>query len=410
MVDMTSIAFRDEQTSPVVSKGEQIDRLALSGSAFPYEIKIYSSREEILALGECWQSLAHASESADFFQSWEWCREYLAHCKDDPDFVPLVAVAKHGNEIVALLPLSVQSRYGLKLVTGLTEPFQQYTELLIKPGFDGAKLSGAMISEIKQRGFDLIHLGQVRDGSNLQLALHGSVSGSGEVDAAPSVPLSQWKDFDEYFLTVKSKTRKNMRNARNKLEKQGRISHHVYKDGPEFAKLVHRTFVMRKQWLKETGITSRAFREQQFEEFIDHIAQLGRSGSSDLQLIGMSMRLDDHPIAEQWGFIHKKRYYAFISGWDMAYDFASPGKLHLGEVIKACYEEGLDSVDMMIPNVAYKQTWARETPEVKDYVLPMSFKGGLYGKLWLDLFRPVAKKAFYKLPLAWRERVLALLG
>ena len=359
---------------------------------------------------DAWHQLVQKSKGVDFFQSWEWCGEYLSHCEEDDDLSPFVAVASLNDEVVAVLPLSVQTRYGLKIVTGLTEPFQQYTELLVKPGINSTALFSQMHEVIKEEGYDLLHLGQVRSGSNLQMAIGGNASASGEVDAAPSVPLSRWKNFDEYFQTVKSKTRKNMRNARNKLEKQGVLSHHVYSEGEEFAALVHRTFKMRKEWLKETGVTSRAFREEQFERFVDRIAELGKSGNTDLRLIGMSFQLDGHPIAEQWGFIHKKRYYAFISGWDMNYDFASPGKLHLGEVIKACYDEGLEGMDMMIPNVAYKQTWARETVEVKDYVMPMSLKGALYGNLWLDFLRPRAKEMFYKLPTAWREKVLALLG
>ncbi len=406
---IASNSLRDEcsETRPVIeskTEGRSV------WPAMEFDIVMLRELPEIMDFSASWKSITEASKGVDFFQSWEWCCEYLRHCQRVETFSPLVIVALRGSDAVAVLPLCVQKRHGLSIVTGFTEPFQQYSELLTKPGVDSQLLLQQITAKIKESEFDLVHLSQVRDGSNLQQAMGKGYTVTGELDAAPSVPLSQWSNFEEYFTSVKAKTRKNMRNARNKLEKQGTLTHHVYKDGKEFADLVHRTFRMRKQWLEETGVASRAFREEQFERFVSHIAELGLSGQANLKLVGMSLQLDGHPIAEQWGFVHKNRYYAFISGWDMDYDNVSPGKLHLGEVIKACYDQGLDSVDMMIPNVAYKQTWARETVEVKDYVMPISFKGSLYGRVWLDLLRPRAKQLFYRLPPVWRERLLTVVG
>ena len=386
---------------------KQDRQLAEDISAECMQISVLTDLASVLAYGERWNELAAKSSGVDFFQSWEWCREYMVHRQQEGGFKPYVVVVEQKGKAIAILPLSISSHYGQKILTGFTEPFQQYTELLIEPGLDPQLIIKKMMSTLRKSGNDLVHLGQVRDGSNLFSAISTLSAPSGEVDAAPFVPLSDWDNFEAYFKTVKSKTRKNMRNARNKLEKEGLVTHQVHFSGDEFADVVKRTFAMRQEWLQQSGMTSRAFRQEDFEAFIDHFAELGRSGKSDVRLVAMSYMLDDHPIAEQWGFIHKNRYYAFISGWDIKYEVSSPGKLHLGEVIKACYDEGLDCVDMMIPNVAYKQTWARGAVEVKDFVLPLSPSGYLFNITWLNFLRPVAKKVFYKLPVSWRARILS---
>jgi len=112
----------------------------------------------------------------------------------------------------------------------------------------------------------------------------------------------------------------------------------------------------------------------------------------------MSLRHKGEPVAEQWGFVHRGRYYAFVASRDFGLSEESPGKLHLGEVIQACSDAGLEGADLMVPVMPYKLTWATQVVSVRDYALPVTPRGALVLKLWDQILRPAFKDAVLRMP------------
>lgn len=368
-----------------------------------YRLDIARTREEVLALEADWRALEAAAEGAVLFQGFDFSRDAVEHfaAYGDGDF--FVCTVRAAETLVAILPLRLQRKKLRTVLTGLGEPFQQYTEMLLAPGHDAAAAFGPIEAELNKSGADYLHFGQVRRDGALFAAIDGRIPATGEEKGAPSVPLADWPDFDTYFKTIKSKTRKNMRNARNRLERDGTLAHDVAFDGAVLDGVIARTFAGRAEWLERMGLTSRAFQNTGFEAFLDRFKTGGASG---VTRVAMSFRLDDTPIAEQWGFVHNGRYYAFISTWNAAYEESSPGKLHLGAVLEACYAEGLATADFMVPAVPYKLTWASHVVPVDDHVLPISLRGRLYGGVWLKVLRPLAKKIAYAVPRDLRRAIV----
>ena len=119
-------------------------------------------------------------------------------------------------------------------------------------------------------------------------------------------------DFESYFRTLKPKTRKNMRNARNRLERDGALAHHVA-DRPreKLGVIAAHPCPAAPSACKDQGLTSRAFRDPRLRRFLREPA-----GRARYDLLAMSLRHNDEPIAEQWGFVHQQRYYAFVASRD----------------------------------------------------------------------------------------------
>ena len=69
---------------------------------------------------------------------------------------------------------------------------------------------------------------------------------------------------------------------------------------------------------------------------------------------------------------HNGRYYAYVATWAPEIEEASPGKLHLEEVIRACHERGIGVADFLMPAARYKFTWTDKAMPVADYALPLS--------------------------------------
>lgn len=382
------------------------DRAAMTGN--PLSCISYERESEILALEDEWRCLETVSPDTVLFQSFDWCRNHLEFSKHGNHFRPLVFVVRLGEKPLLLLPLCLQRKNGMNVLTGFSEPFQQYTELLCDRVFleqvGREAIRDCLLDAMGDVDADYLHLGQVREDGMLARLLKGRAEPSGEADAAPYVQLSEHADHDAYLKTIKSKTRKNLRNARNRLERDAPVTHLVARSGPKLAEVISRTHEGREAWLEEMGITSRAFQDVDFEAFVNRFGM--PDAHTGVETVAMSLMHGDVAVSDQWGFVYRGRYYAFMATWNPDYEAVSPGRLHLGEVIHSCFDEGLEAVDFMIPAVPYKLTWTDHMTPVRDIILPLGMKGAVFKWLWLDFARPLAKRIFFALPAGLRGRLL----
>lgn len=361
---------------------------------------------EIKALKNEWLELEESCPNSVLFQSWHWCNNYLDFAATEEAFLPVVLTVRRFGVLVALLPLCIQRNKGMKILTGLTEPFQQYTDILILDGVNLDEVTSTIVTTLKTLDVDFVHFGQVRIDSTLCKIMGDVAKPIGECDAAPFVELGDWPDFDTYHKSVKQKTRKNMRNSRNRLNRSAALTHASAKSGELLKSVIERTYEGREAWLERLGITSRAFMNTDFRAFLERFKS---SEDTGVDVLAMTLSHGDKPMSDQWGFVYRGRYYAFMATWHEGYENASPGKLHLSEVIETCYDEGLSVADFMIPASSYKFTWTDKSVSVCDYVLPFSIKGHVYIRLWLGFLRPLAKKVMQATPNGVRAKVMRML-
>lgn len=371
-----------------------------------YTVEILRSVDEIARIEKAWRDLEARADGALLFQGFDWCRLAASLAAAHPHTGLYVCAVYGDGDLVGLLPLVIWRRGIRKILTGLGEPFIQYTEMLADPDRDPVRIFAPLYEALKRSGADYVHFGHVREGGPLNRATAGLVPAGGEKHAAPFVPLSDWPDYETYYKTLNAKTRKNMRNARNRLGRDGEIGHRTATGGALLDAVVTRTYEGRAAWLERQGLTSRAFRDADFKALLDSLRHPQNTG---IRTLAMSLTHGGKPIAEQWGFVHKGRYYAYISTWDTAHEAASPGRMHLGEVIRACYGEGLEVADFLAPAVPYKLSWAPSVIPVRDHLLPLTPLGWIYARLWLGLLRPLFKRLAYAMPANLRGKLVARL-
>jgi CelD/BcsL family acetyltransferase involved in cellulose biosynthesis len=315
-------------------------------------------------------------------------------------FDPVILTVCERGRLVGLLPLKrVRSGFA-RILTGFGEPYQQYTDVLLSPDASCSAARRLVDAACQLAGADGLSLLKIRDDSPLAalLAERGAIRSN--PDAAPFVDLAPFADFDAYHATINVKTRKNMRNARNRLSRSGTLVHRVLTDDAEVDALVARTHAGRERWLDALGLTSRAFRDPTFEDFARALAAPG----SGVEVMAMSLTLDGRPVADQWGLVFNNRYYAYVASWAAEFEEASPGKLHLEEVIRSCHQRGIAVADFLMPAVPYKFTWTDQAMPVADYSLPLSLRARLYTSLWAGRVRPALKRLALRLPPPLRSR------
>jgi CelD/BcsL family acetyltransferase involved in cellulose biosynthesis len=369
---------------------------------------VVQSREAFDALARQWQGLEAQVDGALLFQGSSWARAIFDFeaARGNAAFEPVIATLTDGQRLVAVLPLERIRTRARTVLAPLGHAFSQYSDVLVGPGLDPRDaLARLLRAAIKTAPCDAISFLKVRSDSVLARGMPANHIVTGTEQGAPFVALSDFDDYAAYFQTIKSKTRKNLRNARNRLEREGEVTHSVAESAEDQRGVVERTLTGRAGRLKDQGLSSRAFRDGAFADFCATLP-----GRDDLTIMAMSLRHKDEPIAEQWGFVHKQRYYAFIASRDFSNSEESPGKLHLGEVIHACADAGLVGADLMVPVMPYKLTWATAVVTVTDYALPVTPRGLLILNLWDKTLRPMLKAAVLNMPKGLRAAVMQVSG
>ena len=372
--------------------------------ALPPRVEVIRRREDLERIRASWLQLEAEGHGAVLFQGFAWASavfDFEAERGSDV-FDPVIVTLWEGDALKALLPLERVGTPLRRALVPLGDKFAQYSDLLLAPHVNARTALRTLLQAATTAApADCVRFLKVREDSALASALPETALPTGLPEAAPYVELSQWPDFESYFATRKSKTRKNMRNARNRLERTGPLQHHVAAGCDELRGVVSRTLEQRAERLREQGLTSRAFATSAFADFC-----LSLVARDDLPILAMSLRHEGRPLAEQWGLIHNGRYYAYVAARDFGNSDESPGKLHLKEVIETCYAGGLSTADLLVPDMAYKQTWATGCVAVSDYALPLNLRGRLATQLWDQRLRPALKTAILGMPVGLRSTLM----
>jgi CelD/BcsL family acetyltransferase involved in cellulose biosynthesis len=369
---------------------------------------VIRTREGLEALAARWQGLECYSQGFNLFQSLGWARAVFDFeaARGNKAFDPVIATIEDGQRLVGILPLERVRTGARSLLVPLGHAFAQISDVLLDDRADPVVAVGRLLKAAGEAApSDGVSFLKVRDGSALALGMPRTHIRTGEEQGAPYVALDVFADFAAYFATVRTKTRKNMRNAWNRLEREGAVEHRVLVDPAEQLALIERTLGGRADRLKEQGLTSRAFRDGGFIDFCRSLV-----GRDDMGLLAFSLNHRDRPLAEQWGFVHGGRYYAFVASRDFSHSDESPGKLHLREILEACAGRGLKGCDLGVPVMPYKLTFATQTVAVRDYALPMTPRGWLAIQLWDVRLRPGLKRLILAMPAGLRTRLMRLVG
>ncbi|EEA95234.1 conserved hypothetical protein [Pseudovibrio sp. JE062] len=357
-------------------------------------VRVLQSPVEVADIQQHWRKLEQSAKGNPVFQSYAWTMAML----ENPSVVQsakIFAVYDQQN-LIAVLPLRIEKQKSLKALTGLGEPFQQYSEMLLEPGYKPAEVLNILKPHLQKAGADIIHLRQIREGGALYDFASAQFTEVGETDGAPWLELNHWDSFEDYLKSISARSRKTIRNQRNRLHKSAGLTHRVIRqEDPELETMVLRTLKGRENWVEAMGYASRALEGDGLQQLL---LSLSKGSAKGCELIAFELKHGDLPISTEWGFLFEGCYSAYMADWNPDYEQSSPGKLHQMDVIEACFALGIDKIDFLKPASRYKMTWTSEVASVFDAVSPLSFKGQLYASLWLKNLRPLAKRIVLALP------------
>jgi len=188
--------------------------------------EVVRSREAFDAMAKQWEGLETQVSGAVLFQGSGWARAILDFeaARGNTDFDPVVVTLTDGQRLVAVLPLERVRTRARAVLAPLGHAFSQYSDALIAEGLDPrAVIARLLRAAITAAPCDAVSFLKVRSDSMLARGMPANHIVTGTEQGAPYVALSAFEDYDAYFQTIKPKTRKNMRNDRNRLERDGAV-------------------------------------------------------------------------------------------------------------------------------------------------------------------------------------------
>jgi CelD/BcsL family acetyltransferase involved in cellulose biosynthesis len=368
-----------------------------------FEVRLLESTEQFASIKQEWLELERKTAQPCFFQSYAWCGHVAeVMTRTSPGrYTPLVAIATLDGKPVALWPLSRQKQSGIWHLSSLDSPFGQFAGILGRDADAVNELVAATINIVRKRCLaDALRFEFVVADSLLERALHSQgVKSRGET-GAPVLDLRPWPSIETLKTSRNKKTMKNLRNARNRLTRAGEHEHRVETSSTSVANIIAATLARRTAWLEQKGLTAPQFRSAAHEDVISG----GASWGLDQQRIGFELLCSGKAIAHQWGFVHQKRYYAFMSAVDPGAVYLSAGRLHLSFVIDDAMNEGIEAIEMLTPTSDYKMVWTDTVRTLRDMAMPLSAAGWALDLAWHRTLRPAVKACFYALPASLRRR------
>jgi CelD/BcsL family acetyltransferase involved in cellulose biosynthesis len=398
-----------------MSPDAAVARLAEPGQARPIlRVETLTRFTDAENLIPQWRQLEARQGRAVLFQSAAWClyvwRTRLAVSGEKaPE--PRVIVVRQADDVIAIWPLAVQGGLAGRIAQDLTEPFGQYSDILLAPEADANAVREAVFAELTRWRIDALVLRRVREDAALAPWLAACGARLGADEGAPQIAIERLGGVEAWRRSLNAKTRKNLRNYRNRLAREGRIVHSVIDDPAERSDVVARCFDGRAGWLQSSGLTSSAFADPAFEAVVAGLAS-GVRGGPRVVALRLALERDDTDgpantdLSLHWGVEHDGRYYAYMAARNPAFDGFSPGRLHLEDVIASMAARGNGTIDLQVPAVPYKTSVATDVIAVAAWALPFTWRGRVVVQGWYNSVRPRLKAALLRLPPGIRRVVL----
>ena len=359
----------------------------------------------LMELEPQWRALEQVSPASSVFQTFDWLTCWAKIYANGPQSPGLCIITGHQDgQLVFAWPL-MKVRVGpLTVLRWMAEPLSQYGDILIASGqCPKVWMEQALDLVLSLRGIDAIRLRHVRADATVAPVLQMRFRDTGMTELAPWLDLTQFADEAAYDARYSSSQRKRRKKIRKSLEDDiGPVQFDMLGAGPDADRAITEAIAEKCQWLDERGRQNRALCETQTADFLK---LLSRASGGSTQLVTSRLAAGGRAISWEIGLRFRGTHFGFVTSHVTALTDYSPGRLHMDLSQRLALKNGMKAFDLMVPNDAHKESWSSAKVETRDYHLPVSALGRLYGIGYLETARPLLRKAYYGMP----PRLLRLL-
>lgn len=355
-------------------------------------IDIVADPSAFSAIVPAWRRLVEASDGAvSVFQTPEWIEPAVARLSGMSTSAMRLAVISDANGTALIAPLEVAVVGGVRILKWLGDPMFEYGDVVARADVDASALFAAVVDRLRRDdAIDLVHLRKVRGDAAVASWLADAATPLPGAVRAPFADLSA--DNPDCAHATKADRRK-----RRRLAEYGDLAFSVHRGGEAAERLARQAIALKRQWLDARGLFSRTLSDDACVEAVAAAVRCPGSGACV-----SALTIDGEPIAIEIGFASRRTYYSYLAAIEPRYARYSPGRLQMADTIAWCRRNGIDRVDLLGTEGAYKERVSNGSVAVGDFMAPLTVAGALYGRLGLGLLRPAAKALYGRAPVVAR--------
>lgn len=323
------------------------------------DVRITSSEQELLTIFDSWRAL-HLRIGRSFFNDPAFFMAWWDIKGREGHRVLHVATGWNEGRLVALAPLVVARRYGLRILEWGGANVFDYNDMLLEDHAD----CEAMWHGIRaSKGYDV---GFIR-GMEANSTCYGALRGIGRPlrkNTIYRINLEGPCGAAWHAETLSPSKRKALRRQERQIHAKGVFSFHVHGTGPAPPAIINALIRQKAAW------SSHNQKQGLFDDPSSAAALLESMAEAAAGLGTMHLSWicsGDEILAVHFGFIYQNILYYYMPSYHLDWALYSPGKILLVKLIAWCVDHGLSSFDFMKGDDPYKASLANASKELWDF-------------------------------------------
>jgi CelD/BcsL family acetyltransferase involved in cellulose biosynthesis len=313
----------------------------VSSSAPPgVTFETISTAESLAALGESWDDLVRAMARPSPHLLHAWLVAWWRHFGETSELA--VQVAYRGDKLVGALPLCVQQRHGVHVLTFLGAEQVTLADILLAPG-EKAGVAAALAERAVATKHDYADFHGLPSSSRLTEALGPSRLQLIVRAEAPVLELNglDWETY--YAKRLSSKQRALHRRRIRQLAKLGTIETTVARTDEELAPALEEAFALHA--LRWEGRPDRSdFGTEAGRQF--HREATAAIAELEVPRI-VTLRLDGRPIAFAYSFALEGTMHCYRLAFDPELHRFSPGLVNRYDALEYAFADGATRIEFL---------------------------------------------------------------
>lgn len=329
----------------------------------------------------------YAFQCADVLEA--WCNTIGAARNTSPFFV---TVTDESDRSLLLLPLGLERRHGVRVLSFLDGGVADYNAPVVFPGAEQLSESAIRLVWKLLRDtlppFDLAVFDKMPEqvaGLRNPLSV---LATSRYPNSGHAMTLSgTWTEYSKNRLP----RRQDSGRKRRRLEKLGTLKFEIA-ETPEHADIFLEAMIRQKtRRFRETGAAD-DFKRPGYRAFFPEITR--RSGSQGPVHLSV-LKLDDEILAAHWGYVAGKRFYYLMPSFEGGnWNRYSAGRLHLEALLAWFFDQGIEFFDFGIGDDSYKSEFSDFSIPLYCALMPVTAAGRVYTNVLSAKMRLQKSKAW----------------
>ncbi|WP_119679062.1 GNAT family N-acetyltransferase [Indioceanicola profundi] len=288
-----------------------------------------------------WWELWRQDDQATAFQSPAWLIPWAEAFQPDAAFA---ACLRREGAVAAILPMFVFEEDGPRRLLPLGAGTTDWLGPVCRPDARPIDLATLLAEVALDRGVEQADLPQLSPGSLLARAVAPPGWRAERAAGTPSPAVDLPADLPKSL-------RQNLRTARNRLERTGRVEI-AQAGGESLTAAIERLFDLHAaRWDGDGGGVLADPAVRRFHQLA--AGELERAGLLRLY----TLALDGNVIAALHGLRAKGRFHYYIGGYDPAHEHGSPGNLLIAHALEQATADGCRLFDFLRGQEDYKYRW-----------------------------------------------------